>query len=172
MAASTKPKPMILQGSRGYPVQEICLHVSATRPDWMATSTFQARFLEIRRWHIQDNGWKDIGYHWVIDRDGSILPGRKENVIGAGVKNHNNGVIHIVALGGHGGSADDKITDSWTDAQIRAVKKKIYEIAQRTQIRRISGHNEFAAKACPCFNVPAWVESCGGLASLLAGKGQ
>lgn len=171
MAASTKPKPMILQGSRQYPVTEICLHVSATRPDWMKNNTFAERYAEIRRWHMKDNGWRDIGYHWVIDRDGAMMAGRKENVIGAGVAGHNNGVIHIVALGGHGGSADGKITDCWTTEQIRSVKLKIAEIAKRTQIKRISGHNEFAAKACPCFRVPKWVESCGGLAPLLAGKG-
>jgi hypothetical protein len=171
MAASTKPKPMILQGSKGYPVQEICLHVSATRSDWQPTWTSIQRFNEIRRWHMEDNKWKDIGYHWVIDRDGTLLQGRKENVIGAGVAGHNAGVIHIMALGGHGGSADGKIEDTWSKHQIQTLKLKIVDIGKRTQIKRISGHNEFAAKACPCFRVPKWVQSCGGLAPLLAGKG-
>lgn len=43
---------------------------------------------EIRQWH-KSQGWKDIGYHWVIRRDGTIEQGRKEFDIGSHVKGFN-----------------------------------------------------------------------------------
>lgn len=40
----------------------------ATRADWLAGRPLA----EIRTWHCA-KGWRDIGYHWVIDRDGKVL---------------------------------------------------------------------------------------------------
>ena len=31
---------------------------------------------KIREWHTKERGWDDIGYHWVIRRDGTLDPGR------------------------------------------------------------------------------------------------
>ena len=149
---------MITQGSARYPVDEIVLHCSATRPDWMLDRSFNARYRELRRWHMQDRGWSDIGYHWVIDRDGEVLPGRAETTLGAGVMDHNTGVIHICLLGGHGSSQTDQFRDHFTAQQSRAVLSLIGSIAGRTRITRISGHNEWAAKACPGFYVPTWLK--------------
>jgi peptidoglycan hydrolase-like protein with peptidoglycan-binding domain len=150
--------PRMYQGSARYLIDEIVLHCSDTRPDWMAGATFAARFAEIRRWHMQDRGWKDIGYHWVIDRDGSLLAGRPETVIGAGVASHNNGVIHISMLGGHGSAETDRFSEHFTLAQDAAVRGLIRAITARTTITRVSGHNEWAAKACPGFYVPSWLK--------------
>ena len=116
------------------------------------------RFRELRRWHMQDRGWSDIGYHWVIDRDGEFMPGRAETTIGAGVLGHNNGVIHICLLGGYGAAETDQFRDHFTAEQARCVLSLIGNIAGRTRITRISGHNEWAAKACPGFYVPTWLK--------------
>ena len=149
---------MIYQGAARYPVDEIVLHCSDTRPDWMRANSFNERYRELRRWHMQDRHWSDIGYHWVIDRDGQGLPGRAESTVGAGVMGHNNGVIHICLLGGHGSAETDKFRDHFTEWQSLAVLSLIGSISGRTRITRISGHNEWAAKACPGFYVPAWLK--------------
>lgn len=44
----------------------IVLHCSATRADQNITTD------DIRSWHVNDNGWSDIGYHWVIEWDGAV----------------------------------------------------------------------------------------------------
>ncbi len=150
-------KGMILQGSAKYQVTEICLHCSATRPDWMGNHTLAEKVAEIGRWH-RDRGWRAIGYHWIIDRDGKSLAGRAETEIGAGVEGHNRGVIHICLLGGHGSSESDRFATNFSASQDVTVRGLIQGISMRTQIRRISGHNEFAAKACPGFNVPKWLQ--------------
>ena len=36
---------------------------------------------KIKEWHTKGNGWSDIGYHWVIRRDGTLDKGRDEVVV-------------------------------------------------------------------------------------------
>lgn len=161
--APARPAPAttgltILQGTAGYPVREIVVHCSATLPGWMAAESLMLKRVEIRRWHLA-RGWHDIGYHWLVDRDGQIVTGRRETTIGAGVEGHNQGVIHICLIGGHGSAATDPFDRHFTRAQDGALRDLIAGIGIRTRIDRVSGHNEWAAKACPGFNVPAWLEA-------------
>lgn len=149
---------LIRQGKAGYPVHEIVVHCSATRSNWMGNATLVSQRAEIRRWHVDENGWRDIGYHWLIGRDGKLLPGRPETEIGAGVEGHNRGVIHICLIGGAGSVEDGRFGDSFTAAQDVTLRQQLQAIGMRTQVRRISGHNEWAAKACPGFNVPNWLK--------------
>ena len=146
---------MIYQGTARYPVTEIILHCADTRPDWMAGRSLAEKVAEIRRWHVEQRGWRDIGYHWVIDRDGAVSPGRRDTEIGAHVEGHNRGTIAICLLGGFGSSANDLFEKHFTDAQAAAVKRLIGEIQGRTAIRKVRGHNDYAAKACPGFRVNA-----------------
>lgn len=147
---------MIYQGKARYPVTEIILHCADTRPEWMAGRPLVEKVAEIRRWHVQERGWRDIGYHWVIDRDGTVAPGRPETEIGAHVEGHNRGTIGICLLGGYGAKADDPFERNFTTAQASAVSRLIDEIKDRTAIRDVSGHNDYAAKACPGFSVRRW----------------
>ena len=144
---------MIYQGTARYPVTEIILHCADTRPDWMTGWPIAEKVAEIRRWHVQERGWRDIGYHWIVDRDGAVASGRRETEIGAHVEGHNRGTIGICLLGGYGAKADDPFEKNFTSAQAAAVKRLIDEIKGRTTIRKISGHNDYAAKACPGFRV-------------------
>jgi len=144
---------MIYQGAARYPVTEIILHCADTRPDWMAGRPITEKVAEIRRWHVQQRGWRDIGYHWVIDRGGAVAPGRRETEIGAHVEGHNRGTIGICLLGGYGAAADDPFEKHFTPAQSAAVRRLIAEIKGRTAIRKVSGHNDYADKACPGFKV-------------------
>lgn len=144
---------MIYQGKARYPVTEIILHCADTRPDWMAGQSLAEKVAEIRRWHVEQRGWRDIGYHWVIDRDGTAAPGRPETEIGAHVEGHNRGTVGICLLGGYGASADDLFEKNFTQAQAAAAKRLIAEIKARTAIRKVLGHNDYAAKACPGFRV-------------------
>lgn len=155
------PKPttsaMIYQGSARYPVREIIVHCSATQPDWMAGRPIAEKLAEIRRWH-KANGWNDIGYHWIIDRDGKVLAGRAENIIGAHTIGKNTGTIGTCLIGGYGSAETDAFGKNFTTQQDITLRQMIEAISSRTGIERISGHNQYAAKACPGFNVPAWLK--------------
>lgn len=159
--AAPAPQPststMIYQGSARHPVQEIIVHCSATRPEWMAGRPIEEKRAEIKRWHLQ-NGWSDIGYHWLIDRDGAIIAGRAETVVGAHTVGKNSGTIGICLIGGFGSAETDRFDQHFTSLQDAALRLTIDGIKKRTQIKRVSGHNEYAAKACPGFNVPSWLK--------------
>ena len=133
-------------------VDTIWIHCAATRPQWMAGHTLAAKVEEIRRWHIALN-WRDIGYHWIIDRDGQIAPGRPETVKGSHVRGYNDRSLGICLIGGHGSNATDRFEDHFTPQQKTALRHLISDIKSRTPIRAVRGHNEVAAKACPGFHV-------------------
>jgi len=140
-------------------INEIIVHCTATRADWWSDRSSRDKVEEVRRWHTQERGWKDIGYHWLIDLDGSVIKGRDESVTGAHVAGHNKASIGISLFGGHGGSNDDKFEDNFTPEQDASLRQLIREIKDRHTITKISGHNEYANKACPCFRVDRWMNN-------------
>jgi N-acetylmuramoyl-L-alanine amidase len=138
------------------PINEIIVHCTATRPDWWAGKRTSEKVAEIKRWHVQDRGWSDIGYHYLIDRDGTVANGRPIEKVGAHVAGHNTGTIGISLFGGHGSAETDQFADHYTPAQEAALRKLIADLRKRFGVLKITGHNQYAAKACPGFNVPDW----------------
>ena len=139
-------------------IDEIIIHCTATRPDWWQNKSAQAKVKEVTKWHL-DKAWSDCGYHYLIDRDGTVVTGRPLDRTGAHVKGHNTGTIGIALFGGFGGSAGDSFADHFTQEQEDALRGLIADLqVEHTDIRKISGHNQYAAKACPCFSVPAWLK--------------
>lgn len=112
---------------------------------------------EVRRWHISDRGWKDIGYHFLIDRNGTVALGRPIDQVGAHTQGHNTGTIGVSLFGGFGSAATDKFSDNFTQEQDKALRGVIKELSTLYKITTVSGHNQYAAKACPGFNVPTWL---------------
>lgn len=127
-------------------INEIIVHCTAT-PEGREVSVET-----IRSWH-RERGWSDIGYHWVVGLDGTVRPGRREAEVGAHVANRNARTISVVYVGGV--AADGKTPkDTRTPAQKEALMRLCREIiARHPSITRVSGHNQYAAKACPSFDV-------------------
>ncbi|MCH5346258.1 MAG: N-acetylmuramoyl-L-alanine amidase [Muribaculaceae bacterium] len=136
-------------------IDKIIIHCSAT-PEGRDYTVAQ-----IRDWHVRGNGWSDIGYHYVIYRDGSIHPGRPVGVAGAHTKGHNAHSIGICLIGGC--AADGKTPkDTRTHAQRVALVNLVKQLkATYGPDVTVHGHNEFAAKACPSFNVKTDSDLCG-----------
>ncbi len=106
---------------------------------------------DIRAWH-KGRGWSDIGYHYVIYRDGSIHLGRPIGQVGAHVEDHNTGSAGVVYVGGV--SADGKTAkDTRTPAQRASLLWLSAQLVQKHRIKRVRGHNEVSSKACPSFDV-------------------
>lgn len=147
---------MIYQGQNKYPVHEAIIHSAATRPTgWFSEQPFEAQVAEIRRWHTEDRGWRDIGYHRIIGREGQLAEGRSLYEIGAHVRGQNRGTIGICLIGGYGAAADDRFEDHFTKAQDETLRAYLRDLMQLTEIRKITGHNNYANKACPGFNAVA-----------------
>ncbi|MCY1705222.1 peptidoglycan recognition protein family protein [Pannonibacter sp. SL95] len=129
------------------PINEIIVHCTAT-PEGRPVSV-----AEIDAWH-RARGWSGIGYHRVIDITGARLAGRPLSAVGAHCAGHNDGTIGVVYVGGL--AADGRTPkDTRTPAQRRALAAELMELRDRFNIRKISGHNEYAAKACPSFDASA-----------------
>ena len=153
---------MIYQGKARIPVTSIFIHCTATPSDWRSGASSEARVEAIRQMHITDRGWRDIGYHWLIDRDGTVLPGRPEAQIGAHVAGHNSGTIGISLFGGITSKMRDPFLKNYTSRQEVALLDLIEDIRARTKITSIRGHNQVdAGKACPGFWVPDWLAAEG-----------
>jgi N-acetylmuramoyl-L-alanine amidase len=101
---------------------------------------------DIRGWHVTDNGWDDIGYHYVILLDGTIQEGRDEEVIGAHCFGHNKESIGICYIGG-GNKRDTRTTE-----QKRAMYQLLLNLKLRFTDAVVHGHNEFSNKYCPNFD--------------------
>ncbi len=126
---------------------------------------------DIRRWHLA-RGFKDIGYHYIILLDGTIELGRPVEKIGAHCTNHNANSIGICYIGGaewrdgvdangkplKGKDGKTKLIpkDTRTPAQRKALAELCHELKQKYPSATVHGHNEFANKSCPSFNVQEW----------------
>lgn len=106
---------------------------------------------EITRWH-RARGFRTIGYHYLVRLDGTICPGRPENEIGAHCKGKNARSVGICYAGGL--ASDGKTPkDTRTAAQRASLRRLVADLRERYPGATVHGHREFAAKACPCFDV-------------------
>ena len=139
-------------------VDEIILHCTAT-PEGEDYTVAQIRQAHLAR------GFSDIGYHYLIGRDGKVYAGRPEAIAGAHCKNHNTRSIGVSYVGG----CPARTTPGWkkkgkdtrTPAQEAALVKLVKELCGRYPGATVHGHNEFANKACPSFNVKTWLTKVG-----------
>tara|TARA_R110002126_G_scaffold202624_1_gene349982 strand:+ start:1043 stop:1456 length:414 start_codon:yes stop_codon:yes gene_type:complete len=126
-------------------IKEIIVHCSAT-PEGRDVKTET-----VRGWHVNERGWSDIGYHWVVELDGSVNKGRDESRSGAHAKGHNRASIGVCYIGGV--DADMKAKDTRTDKQKEALHCLIMEdLKGRYPDAVVLGHNDISSKACPSFN--------------------
>ena len=125
-------------------INEIIVHCAAT-PEG---KNFKAA--DIDRWH-RERKMKCIGYHYVVDLDGTVEPGRPESEIGAHCLGHNKNSIGVCYVGGL--AADGRTPeDTRTAAQKEALLALLKKLRAKYPNASIHGHRDFAAKACPSFD--------------------
>lgn len=135
----------------------IMLHCSATREDQSYP------FERCREGHIA-RGFRDIGYHYYIAKDGTVTKGRDEEEIGAHCTGYNTTALGVCYEGGL--SSLGKIKDTRTEAQKRSILRLLTELISRHPISTICGHRDISPdtndngviesfewmKGCPCFD--------------------
>lgn len=136
-------------------ITEIILHCSAT---W---SKQDIGVKEIAQWHTmpepKGRGWKHIGYHYVIRRNGALEKGCPIEQAGIHCSGHNARSIGICMVGG-GPMGED---DNFTDEQFDTLAMLIRQLRISYPLANIYGHREFAQKACPVFSVPSFLARYG-----------
>ena len=141
-------------------IDTLIVHCTATRAAWWADRRPQEKVDEVRSWHVEKRGWSDIGYHYLIDRDGTVVEGRPIEKTGAHAKGYNKTSVGIALFGGHGGHEDDAFDMHFTPEQDRALRKLIAQLRMEyPSINTVMGHNEVSAKMCPCFQVTSWLSN-------------
>lgn len=126
-------------------IDEIIVHCSATPEGRPHTAG------DVDMWHRQ-RGFDGIGYHFLVRLDGTVEPGRPLEKIGAHCLGHNAHSIGICYVGGL--TKDGKSPkDTRTPAQRDALRGLVTYLRRLFPGVTLHGHREFAAKACPSFNI-------------------
>lgn len=137
------------------PIDEAVVHCAAVPRDRGTPLS------EIRAWH-KARGWGVTfagkryheGYHEYHRVDGTIEYGRPLGCIGAHVSGRNRRTIGICYEGGV--AADGRTAlDTRTDAQKASLRESLEKHTARFGLKRITGHRDYAAKACPSFDATA-----------------
>jgi N-acetylmuramoyl-L-alanine amidase len=139
------PKPL-----RPEDVKFIAIHCSAT------PASRDIGRAELDRMH-RERGFRCIGYHFVIRRDGRVESGRPLTEPGAHVEDYNSCSIGVCLVGG----VDDKLkpVPNFTGDQMDALRGLLVDLLSRFPDARVQGHRDFpnVAKACPSFDVRHWL---------------
>lgn len=168
-------------GSSGSSIDRIgiTLKRSKRRIDYIAvhcTATPEGQDLtveDIRRQH-KAQGWSDVGYHYIIYRDGTVHEGRNVDVAGAHVSGYNAHSIGIAYVGGLEPSTCApyhllKAKDTRTDRQKAALFSLLLDLRRLYPTAKIQGHRDFSpdkngngtiepsewVKDCPSFDAKA-----------------
>jgi N-acetyl-anhydromuramyl-L-alanine amidase AmpD len=103
-------------------------------------------YFSIKQWHVVENGWSDVGYHFLILKSGEIVKCRPVERPGAHCAGFNENSIGICLTG----------KESFSKEQFRALNELISELQERYKLTvyDILGHKELdEGKTCPNFNV-------------------
>lgn len=127
-------------------ITELVVHCSATKPDQ------DIGVAEIRDWHVGQNGWNDVGYHYVIRRDGKIEVGRYIDEVGAHAKGHNENSVGICMVGGINSNGNPDA--NFTFKQYDALHQLLLTLCHNYDRPKILGHRDLpdVSKACPSFD--------------------
>ena len=132
-------------------INKLVIHCSATPP------SMDIGAKEIREWHVRDNGWADIGYHFVIRRDGTVETGRPLEKQGAhaAAKNGNVASIGVCMVGGVRKQGGRLVTENnFAPAQWTALDALVKRLMKQFPIDTLLGHRDLdPRKDCPSFSV-------------------
>ena len=125
-------------------INYIAIHCTATQPETSIAS--------IQNYWKNNLGWKNPGYHYIIDRFGNVVNLLPIELVSNGVQGYNSQTINISYVGGIDKSGKPK--DTRTEAQKQSILKILKELRVKFPKAKIQGHRDFpnVKKACPSFD--------------------
>lgn len=127
-------------------VNFIVVHCADTKSDKDVTVS------DLHQWHVAENGWSDIGYHFFVKFNGLRFECRSTSYQGAHCKQVNDKSIAICLEGGFGGA------NNFTELQLDSLFELLSSLKVQHPNAAVVGHNHFDPKQCPCFDVTKWYE--------------
>ncbi|MDL2300231.1 peptidoglycan recognition protein family protein [Clostridiaceae bacterium OttesenSCG-928-D20] len=100
----------------------------------------------VHSWH-RARGWKGIGYHYYVRKDGAIYRGRPENTVGAHCEDYNSCSIGICFEGNFE-------TEQMSKNQLSAGLELVSDILSRYKGIKVKRHSELGKTACPGRHFP------------------
>ena len=124
----------------------------------------------IETYHVEGNGWNDIGYNFLVDRYGDIYEGRaggiERNVVGAHAEGFNTGTVGIALIGNF---TSAKPTQAMQDALVKLLAWRLdvahvdplstvvytsggnakFRAGKAVTLHAISGHRDTGPSECP-----------------------
>jgi hypothetical protein len=149
-------------------------HTAGSNSYTKAQSASIVRAIEL--YHVQGNGWNDIGYNFLVDKYGQIFEGRyggiTRPVIGAHAQGFNSGSVGIAVIGDYGSTA---ISPAAYDALVSLIAWRLdlahvdplskvarvsagnprYPAGKAITLNAISGHRDVYPTSCPGANLYA-----------------
>lgn len=122
-----------------------------------ASTNWNAVVTSIWNYHVNTNGWSDIGYNWLIAPDGTLFQGRGDNVLGAHFCGTNAGTMGVCMLGTYTNTTISPAA-AHTLSSLLAWKccargldplATAFHSSSGLNIKRISGHRDGCATECP-----------------------
>jgi hypothetical protein len=105
------------------------------------------RLRQIQAFHMFSRGWCDIGYNFLVSRDGRVWRGRGKNVVGAHVANHNTNNVGISFMGTY------TSTKATLAQRCRTAKllRWLHQEHPALQLNRtdVKGHRQLGSTSCP-----------------------
>lgn len=164
-------------------INKIVIHCAATQNGKPLCTKTQTAAERVDEWHAKrgfkrtekalvfNPHLKHIGYHFIIDTDGTVETGRQVSETGAHVKGHNLDSVGICLVGGI--TIDGKNFGRYTERQWQALHRVLRELESQYPSARICGHRDLSPdlngdgnitknewlKDCPCFDVWEWLDS-------------
>ena len=115
-------------------INNVVIHHSATK-----SGTPQS----YARYHVDTHGWPGIGYHYVIQKDGTIYQTNELDTISFHVSGHNTRSIGICLTGHYDQQAVPEIQLQQCGKLIASLRSMLPKEIE------ISGHRDFSTKSCP-----------------------
>lgn len=125
-------------------INKIIVHCTATPEGREVTKE------DLKKWHVDERGWSDIGYHFFIDLQGDLHECRPIERTGAHCKGQNFDSIGIAYAGGSDKDGNPK--DTRTKIQKAALEDFLCYLKVLYSEAKIYGHRDFSKKACPSFD--------------------
>lgn len=134
--------PRCASGSMN-PVRATIHHTVTPTNDSMSP---QARLRQIQAFHMDSRGWCDIGYNYLISRDGRVWRARGPTTVGAHVSNANTGNIGVSFMGTH---TSTPVTGTQMCSAARLLRRLHEAYGISLARSNIKGHRQYGGTACP-----------------------
>ncbi len=143
-------------------IRNLIIHTTASPQAW--------GWERLSHFFLRDKGWKREGYHVVIEPSGRVVRRIANEGVSNGIKAYadpnglvfsNRNSVNVSWIGGILNGDPKKWVDNRTEAQKAALLAVVQWYVREYPSILILGHNQVAAKACPCFSVPNWLAANG-----------